>query len=271
MWDDQASDLVGQLAIKHLDPGKSDPSLIDKIPRGTLNTPEEEARNLSTPMAYRAHVSRLLDVAGDIQEDADGLNYWVNEDRLPPHQTLADPDWQGIRKDVGIFSDEEFEFIMSKCLRSLSKYSYIPDDFTDPLDVPVGGSMASSNAMSLTISDTRVSKKIVEAKKPVDRVQSLAEAIIYSISHDAPPAPTESQSATPGNLTPRNPAVTRLQNGVKRSASGDSLAAAGQKGDEDRKYLGGSKALDHLSKLLTSCETVGLTARRVLTVVLPSQ
>jgi proteasome activator subunit 4 len=106
------------------------------------------------------------------------------------------------------------------------------------------------------MADTRVSKKVVEAKKPVDRVQSLAEAIIYSMSHDAPQASTDSQAATPGTSTPRPQAVSRLQNGVKRTASGDSLAAAGQKGDEDRKYLGGSKALDHLSKLLTSCETV---------------
>jgi hypothetical protein len=37
---------------------------------------------------------------------------------------------------------------------------------------------------------------------------------------------------------------------------GDSLAAAGSKVDADKKYLGGSKALDHLSRLLTSCETV---------------
>jgi proteasome activator subunit 4 len=121
MWDDQASDLVGQLAITHLDPSKSDPSLIDKIPRGTFNTPEEEAQNVSAALAFRSHVSRLLDISGDIEEDDDGLNYWPNQERLPPFVTRADPDWQGIRKDVGIFTDQEFEFIMSKCLRSLSK------------------------------------------------------------------------------------------------------------------------------------------------------
>jgi proteasome activator subunit 4 len=110
--------------------------------------------------------------------------------------------------------------------------------------------------MSLTHSDARVSKKIVEAKKPIDRVQSLAEAIVNSMSNDAPPAPTESQAPTPGTLTPKPQAISRLQNGIKRSESGDSLAAAGNKGDVDKKYLGGSKALDRLSKLLTSCETV---------------
>ena len=124
------------------------------------------------------------------------------------------------------------------------------------VDVPVGGAVASSSSMSLTHSDARVSKKIVEAKKPIDRVQSLAEVIVNSMSNDAPPAPTESQAPTPGTLTPKPQAVSRLQNGIKRSESGDSLAAAGNKGDAEKKYLGGSKALDHLSKLLTSCETV---------------
>jgi proteasome activator subunit 4 len=107
--------------------------------------------------------------------------------------------------------------------------------------------------MSLTHSDARVSKKMVEAKKPIDRVQSLAEAIVNSMSNDAPAAPTESLAPTPGNLTPKPQAGVKMPNGKKL---GDSLAAAGSKVDADKKYLGGSKALDHLSRLLTSCETV---------------
>ena len=121
MWDDQASDLVGQLSIAHLDPARSDPSMIDKIPRGIFNTPEEEAANPSHAKALRAHKSRLLDVAGEVEEDDDGLNYWAKPDLLPPPVSQADPKWQGIRKDIGIFTDQEFEFIMSKCLRSLSE------------------------------------------------------------------------------------------------------------------------------------------------------
>jgi proteasome activator subunit 4 len=120
MWDDQASDLVGQLSIAHLDPARSDPSLINKIPRGIFNTPEEEAANPAHAKALRAHKARLFDVAGEIEEDDDGLNYWIKPEVLPPLSSQADPNWQGIRKDVGIFTDQEFEFIMSKCLRSLS-------------------------------------------------------------------------------------------------------------------------------------------------------
>lgn len=112
--------------------------------------------------------------------------------------------------------------------------------------------------MSVTIADGRTSKKILDAKKPIDRVQSLAETIIFCMAEDAPVATTTSGNATPGTSTPLPPAIARLQNGsnMKKTGSSDSLAAAGKKSEEEKKYLGGSKALDHLSRLLTSCETV---------------
>ena len=112
--------------------------------------------------------------------------------------------------------------------------------------------------MSVTLADSHASKKILDAKKPIDRVQSLAETIIFCMSEDAPIATPASGIATPGTSTPIPPAIARLQNGfsMARSTSADSLAAAGRKSEEDRKYLAGSKALDHLSRLLTSCETV---------------
>jgi proteasome activator subunit 4 len=109
--------------------------------------------------------------------------------------------------------------------------------------------------MSITSADARVSKKILDAKKPIDRVQSLAETIIYSMAEDAPVA-APSTSATPGVATPQNPALARVQNGMKRSSSSDSLAAAGQRSEADTRVMAGCKALDHLSRLLTSCETV---------------
>jgi len=120
LWDDQASDLMGQLAIAHVDPGRSDPSLLKRIPRGQFNTPEEEATNHNHNRIARGHKARLLDVNGDIEEDADGVTFWAKQDMLPEEEQLADPDWQGIRKDIGIFTDQEFEFLMTKCLRSLS-------------------------------------------------------------------------------------------------------------------------------------------------------
>lgn len=136
------------------------------------------------------------------------------------------------------------------------------------IDVPVGGSIASHNAMSITSADARVSKKILDAKKPIDRVQSLAETIIYSMAEDAPVA-APSAAATPGTATPQNPALSRVQ-GMKRSASADSLAAAGQRSEADTRVMAGSKALDHLSRLLTSCETVSDSSGGGLMIVFPS-
>ncbi|EIW66071.1 hypothetical protein TREMEDRAFT_35609 [Tremella mesenterica DSM 1558] len=215
LWDDQASDLMGQLAINHVDPGRSDPSFIERIPRGIFNTPEEEANSPNHNRILRSHKARLLDVAGEIVEDDDGLDYYAKESLLPPEINMADPNWPGIRKDIGIFTEREFEFLMSKCLRSLN--------------VPVGGALASQNAMSITQADQRTSRKILDAKKPIDRVQSLAETIIYSISEDAPLLPPSGTDIS-GTSTPLP-------------------------SEAERRYLGGSKALDHLRSLLTSCES----------------
>lgn len=256
LWDDQASDLLGQLAIAHVDPARSDPSLLARIPHGRMNTPEEQANNPSVRRAERMHKHRLLDVEGKVIHDADGLNYWVDPALLPPEEEHSDPNWRGIRKDVGIFTEQEFEFVMSKCLRSLN--------------VPVGGSLASANSMSITASDARTSKKILDAKKPIDRTQSLAEVIIYSMAEDSPIAPfgtgppTRSATPAPGHATPAGnntssaDPIARLRNGatdMTRMSSTDSLAAAGERIELHHKYLAGSKALDHLSRLITSCET----------------
>lgn len=245
LWDDQASDLMGQLAIAHVDPARSDPSLLSKIPRGLQNTPEEELANPSAKKRARHHQLRLLEVAGKVQEDADGLSYWVDESdpSLPPEEKLGSPDWQGIRKDVGIFTDEQFEFLMSKCLRSLN--------------VPVGGAVASQNSMSVTVADTRASKKILDAKKPIDRVQSLAETIVFSISEDALPLVSGGTGTATGAVTPSGIATPSGKGAVGKMK--DSLAAVGRKEELHRRYLAGSKALDHLSKLLTSCETVSIS------------
>ena len=113
---------MGQLAIAHVDPRRSDPTLVRLIPRSTLNNQEEEAKNPSHKRIARGHKARLLDVSGNVEEDADGLTYWAKQDMLPEEGTIGDPGWRGIRKDVGIFTNEEFEFLMTKCLRSLSVY-----------------------------------------------------------------------------------------------------------------------------------------------------
>jgi len=76
------------------------------------------------------------------------------------------------------------------------------------------------------------------------------------MAEDAPAKPSSS-TATPGTATPQNPAMKRVKTGaggLHPSASTDSLAAAGRKAEATKTYLGGSRALEHLAKLITSCE-----------------
>ena len=122
--------------------------------------------------------------------------------------------------------------------------------------------------MSVTLADSRASKKVLDAKKPIDRVQSMAETIVFSLAEDGPVA-AGSGFGTPGTATPLPPAIARLQNGhLKKTVSSDSLAVAGQRSEEHRRYLAGSKALEHLSRLLTSCETVRFVTSPPLMAVL---
>lgn len=84
---------------------------------------------------------------------------------------------------------------------------------------------------------------------------SLAQIIVFSMAEDSPIA-GGSNATSSGADTPVNPALHRVRtNGLHSSPSVDSLAEAGQKADAQRTYLGGSKALDHLAKLIMSCET----------------
>lgn len=128
--------------------------------------------------------------------------------------------------------------------------------------------MAAQNSMSVTAGDARTSKKILDSKKPIDRTQSLSETIVYSMAEDSPIAPFGTATAVPtrsgtpaeGRSTNYHSAdpVARLRNGfteMSRSGSTDSLAAAGERIEASKQYLAGSKALDHLSTLITSCET----------------
>lgn len=122
--------------------------------------------------------------------------------------------------------------------------------------------------MSINAADTRTSKKITDSKKPLDRTQSLAEVIIWSMAEDSPIAPVgtaavPTRSGTPADnhstpVPPNAGPVARVKNGLtpmSRSGSSDSLAAAGERIEASKKYLAGSKALDSLATLIRSIES----------------
>jgi len=120
-WDDQAFDVLGQAAIIHSIPRKSDPSIVDKIPRDWRNSSAEEIDNYGRKARLRGHKARLLEAQGKIVYDDHNLNFFADPKLMAPKETPGNPDWPGIRKDIGMFTEKEFEFLMSKVLRSLSK------------------------------------------------------------------------------------------------------------------------------------------------------
>ncbi|KAF8682453.1 hypothetical protein RHS04_02581 [Rhizoctonia solani] len=73
------------------------------------------------------------------------------------------------RRDIGIFTEQQWTLLMSKCLGSMS--------------VPVGQSQSSSSTSSHADKSTRQPTKV---KKSDSRTQSLAVLLVYSMAHDGP-------------------------------------------------------------------------------------
>lgn len=85
IWDGQWLDLMERLAVKHLNPVESDPDIVEELRTMSKNQYPSEGTG----------VSEMEDVQ------------------------MGDGAWVGIRKDVGIFSETEWAFIMTKCLRAM--------------------------------------------------------------------------------------------------------------------------------------------------------
>lgn len=131
MFDERHFALLAQLAEIHLDPAISDPRRLDELPdderldenglpeegpRLRWNTadaqrPSEAVRSSDTPHErLRRH---HLGVNG-----LDGTYTPNGTHRLSQNQAHSGP-WKGIFKDVGIFSQAEWDLIMCKCLASM--------------------------------------------------------------------------------------------------------------------------------------------------------
>lgn len=91
IWNDQWLDLLARLSEKHMDPILSDPLASDELKRINL----KGSGNVSNGMEVDLDISRPVSPMGD---------------------------WQGIRKDVGIFTDVQWSQIMTKCLRAMGRF-----------------------------------------------------------------------------------------------------------------------------------------------------
>jgi proteasome activator subunit 4 len=94
IWDEQWLDMTKRLAVRHLDPAASDPDIVEE-----LRVRAREAGELVEGV-------RVEDMAND---DVGAMDV----------DAEATTEWRGIRKDVGIFTETQWAFIMTKCLRAM--------------------------------------------------------------------------------------------------------------------------------------------------------
>ena len=84
-FDERMLYFLAQLAEMHVDPNVSNPARLEELP-------------------------------DDARTEGEGRPNWPKDDLK-----RSDP-WEGIYKDVGIFTDEEWNLIMVKCLASMGLY-----------------------------------------------------------------------------------------------------------------------------------------------------
>ncbi|POW12958.1 hypothetical protein PSHT_07915 [Puccinia striiformis] len=134
-WDSQWLDLLARLSHKHLDPNASDPRL--------------------------EHILKNITPGQDFDEQS--------------RQSLATFEgtqaWSGIHRDVGIYTQRQWSFIMTQCIRYFS--------------VPVGSNTVQAAATySAKVTDIKVSSRILKMLKPSDTLKSFAIIIVASMTED---------------------------------------------------------------------------------------
>ena len=86
-FDERMLYFLAQLAEMHVDPNVSNPARLEELP-------------------------------ADARTEGEDRPNWPKDDLK-----RSDP-WEGIYKDVGIFTDEEWNLVMVKCLASMGLYFY---------------------------------------------------------------------------------------------------------------------------------------------------
>ncbi|EFI28576.1 membrane protein [Coprinopsis cinerea okayama7 len=205
MYDERLLHFLAKLAEMHVDPTVSDPRRLDSIP-------------------------------DDERSEDEGRPNWQKES-LPEGAK-----WNGVYKDVGIFTERQWSHIMCKCLGSM--------DLILGVEIPLadGGSLTTGPT-----ADSQVGFEIGRLPKPQWRIPSLARIIVYSMAQDGPmvppsnfPTPMFSPLPTSGINTPQ----------IQNSTLGDYLSAPlNKKPNPLQTYLGGSRALDSLARLIASTES----------------
>ncbi|KAF9568562.1 hypothetical protein CPC08DRAFT_679680 [Agrocybe pediades] len=174
---------------------------------------------------------RLSEIPDDELSEGEGRPNWARKDHFDRYQ------WQGLFKDVGMFTEYEWNFLMCKCLASM--------------EIPLadGGSLTTGPS-----ADVQVGFEIGRLPKPQWRIPSLARIIVYSMGQDGPPGPA---SNAPTPLFSPLPSGVSTPHLSSANSAGDYLSAplAKKAFGPARTYLAGSKALDSLARMIASTES----------------
>ena len=100
-FDEQWLDFISRIVTRHQNPVESDPDIVDEL--------RQMAKDRGEWVEEKVQVEDMLE---DDARDGGDEKMRGGED-----------EWPGIRKDVGIFTDEQFGLIMTKCLRGMGQSS----------------------------------------------------------------------------------------------------------------------------------------------------
>lgn len=189
IWSTSWLDAMSQLAELHLDP--------------TLSSPQRVAHYKAKAEADPDTVS-AMPAAEDLQHD---------------------PSWPGLRRDYGIFDEQQWQWMTSICIRTM--------------DVPVGNSAKNGSGFLSFASSGTLDDDVSKAITPFvggqqSRTGALARLFVYSMMEDASPS-LPSAVPSPAPSTPATPR-TAASHPPKTS-------------------LGGSRVLDSLAKFVQATET----------------
>ena len=216
LFDDQMLDLLARLAEMHVtDPTISSESAARKAGSLAEATLRPEVQISEQASAQEADQGTPTDEG----EATTGLE---NADWVPSSGTASPSGKVGLFSDIGIFTEQQYSLIMTKCLKSAG--------------LPVGSTKAANAALMAQSANVRsgpdaaASGSTLKMKKPTDRLRSFAAIIAYSISKDGPsPHESVATSTVPTPVNGSSPHVTT--------------------------YPAGSKALDHLAKFVQATES----------------
>lgn len=253
IYTEQWLDVMSRLAEKHMDPLVSEPKLIEKYQklyeRNAFGAGidesivAEDARSPSsehTGFSLQANGSKDVDMAGEeISSSSTASSGVLKSAKL----TASKDKWKGIRKDVGIFTLEQWDFLMQRTLRAMG----IPVGNvrkTNANYLSQGGEMGAANA------DAAANATVMKMKKPSEKLHSLAILIVYSMSLDSP---VLDRTPSSSKLPSRTASSANLDSfrGKPSTTSTSGLAST----SKVKAVVAGSKALDSLSKFINATET----------------